>query len=273
MDYKKIYDDLMNDRIQKKPERLKQKRSGSYFEGHHIIPKWMGGTGNSNRPKNNNNIVLLTAREHFLAHWLLWRIYRNRPSALAFHKMTSTNKNQNRITSSIGYEEARLAFSETNKGNRYGVGVKKIVTEEQKRKQSEAMKGRMVGKLNPSKRDDVRKKISEKLKGKPKSKEHIQKLKENLKLREKIVCPHCNKWFDKMNAQKWHFDYCKMNPNQKERLETNFSFGNTYGNKKIVDNETGIIYDSIKNAANNFKVSTGTITRWLKKDKNVSYLN
>jgi len=111
----------MQDRLDKKPERLLLKKNGEYFEGHHIIPKSKGGSGTSTRPKNNPNIVLLTSREHFLAHWLLWRIHRDRSSALAFHKMLSSNKNQNRITSSRGYEEAREAFRLTNIGNQYGI--------------------------------------------------------------------------------------------------------------------------------------------------------
>jgi hypothetical protein len=139
----------MIDRLSKKPERLKLKKNGSYFEGHHIIPKYKGGDGNSNRPKNNPNIVLLTAREHFLAHWILWKIYRDRQSALAFHKMMSVNDKQNRMLSSRGYEEARLAFRETNFGNQYGKGVKKIVSETQKLKQSDIMKGRYNGENNP----------------------------------------------------------------------------------------------------------------------------
>jgi len=149
MDYKKIYDDFMRDRLVKKPERLILKKDGNYFEGHHIIPKSKGGTGTSSRPKNNPNIVLLTAREHFLAHQLLWRIYRDRSSALAFHKMMSINKNQNRITSTKGYEEARLAFRLTNIGNQYGKGKTRIISEEQRKKLSIIMKGKFSGDKNP----------------------------------------------------------------------------------------------------------------------------
>lgn len=149
MDYKKIYNDFMNDRLDKKPERLILKKNGEYFEGHHIIPKSKGGIGTSSRPKNNPNIVLLTAREHFLAHHLLWRIYRDRPSALAFHKMMSINSNQIRITTSIGYEEARLAFRLTNIGNQYGKGKTRVVSEEQRKKQSIIMKGKFIGNKNP----------------------------------------------------------------------------------------------------------------------------
>jgi hypothetical protein len=210
MNYEKIYNDLMSDRLSKKPQRLKEKRCGFYFEGHHILPKCKGGMGNSNRAKNNSNIVLLTPREHFLAHWLLWRIYGDRQMALAFHKMMSSSKNTNRITSSRGYSEARDAFRITNMGNTYGIGVKKVISEEQKRKQSEAMTGLMVGDLNPSKRMDVRKKISEKLKGKKKSLEHIEKIKIRLKNEPKVKCPHCSKEMNQLNAKRWHFENCKQ---------------------------------------------------------------
>jgi hypothetical protein len=149
MNYDKIYNDLMFSRLLLKPERIKEKRNGTYFEGHHIIPKCKGGTGTSTRPKNNSNIVILTAREHFLAHWLLWRIYGDRQMALAFHKMLSTTNKTKRITSSRGYEEAREAFRVTNIGNQYGKGVIKVISEEQKKKQSELMKGKYDGNKNP----------------------------------------------------------------------------------------------------------------------------
>lgn len=272
MDYKKIYDNLMLSRLLIKSQRILLKKNGAYFEGHHIIPKYKGGLGNSSRPKNNLNIVLLTAREHFLAHWLLWRIYQDRQSALSFHKMTSSNKNQNRIYSSRGYEEARIAFRQTNLGNKHGKGKTKIISEEQKKKQSEYMKGRYVGVLNPSKRDDVRKKISSQLKGKKKSIQHIEKIKFRMMNSEKIVCPFCNKKTDKLNGNKWHFDYCNLNPNQKTRPRTNFIKNNTYGCKKIKDLETGVIFNSMKEASQFFNVSTGTIFRWVKKKYKLSLL-
>lgn len=42
-----------------------------YYEKHHIIPKSLGG---SNRA---DNLVKLTAREHFVAHWLLTKMVSN----------------------------------------------------------------------------------------------------------------------------------------------------------------------------------------------------
>lgn len=259
----------MQNRLEKKSERILLKKRGNYFEGHHIIPKSKGGTGNSNRPKNNQNIVLLTAREHFLAHWILWRIYQDRSTSLAFHKMLSTNNHQNRIISSRGYEEARESFRITNLGNQYSKGKTRIIGEEQKKKHSDFMKGRYVGNLNPSKKPDVRKKISDKLKGKKKSVSHIEKIKIRMTSKEKVICPFCNKKIDELNAKKWHFEKCPLNPEQTVRPKTNFTKNNTYGCKKIQNIETGMIYNSIMEASEYFKVSTATISRWTKKNHKV----
>jgi hypothetical protein len=209
MDYKKIYDDLMQSRLSIKKERYVQKKQGVYFEGHHIIPKSKGGLGTSHNGVNHPNIVFLTAREHFLAHWLLWRIYRDRSSALAFHKMMSINASQDRVKSSKGYEEARSAFSETNKGNQYGKGQVKIISEEQKRRQSDLMRGRHSGENNPfyGKKHSIE--TIAKLR-KPKSAEHINKIKQRMIGRIKIVCNHCNKEVDELNAKRWHLDNCKQ---------------------------------------------------------------
>lgn len=150
MDYQKHYDNLMASRLLLKKQRHTERKNGVYYEGHHIIPKYLGGTGVSFNGFNNDNIVYLTAREHFLAHWLFWRIKRDRQSALAFHKMMSNNKNQNRIISSRAYQEARLAFSETNKGNDYWKYVKKKqeFTPERRLAHSKVMKGRFAGEKN-----------------------------------------------------------------------------------------------------------------------------
>ena len=62
MNYQKIYDDLMETR------RTKNLDTKEYCEKHHIIPRCLGGTN------SNENLIMLTYREHFIAHWLLCRI-------------------------------------------------------------------------------------------------------------------------------------------------------------------------------------------------------
>jgi hypothetical protein len=54
---------------------------GVYFEKHHILPRGMGGKDEV------SNLVRLTAREHFLAHWLLFKIHKNAATSRAFKLM------------------------------------------------------------------------------------------------------------------------------------------------------------------------------------------
>lgn len=144
MNYVKVYEALITSRVKLHSTRLIEKANKIYFENHHIIPKSKGGDN------SNSNLVLLTAREHYLAHWLLWLIYRDRSSALAFHKMISNNKNQKRVISARDYAKAREAFRETNVGNTYGKGNKgRRVSDEQRQNHSLAMKGKFLGVNNP----------------------------------------------------------------------------------------------------------------------------
>ena len=56
------------------------------IEKHHILPKSMGGTD------EEENIIALTYREHFIAHWMLWKIHRNQEMADAFWLMAHTKQ-------------------------------------------------------------------------------------------------------------------------------------------------------------------------------------
>lgn len=60
-----------------------------YTENHHILPRSMGGSNKS------ENLIRFTARQHFLAHWMLWKAYRNKQMNFAFKMMQySSNKSQ-----------------------------------------------------------------------------------------------------------------------------------------------------------------------------------
>ncbi len=61
MNYKKVYDSLITKRKIYKFE--------GYTEAHHVLPKSLGGTN------DRSNLVQLTAREHFIAHLLLVKMY------------------------------------------------------------------------------------------------------------------------------------------------------------------------------------------------------
>ena len=71
MNYEKIYNSLIS---KARSEDRKRVKGGIYYEAHHIIPRCMGGEGKTS-DVNHPNIVLLTAKEHYMAHRLLCEIY------------------------------------------------------------------------------------------------------------------------------------------------------------------------------------------------------
>jgi hypothetical protein len=167
MDYKKIYDQLMEARLSIKEERTKQKKSGEYFERHHITPLSMGG--DKSYGLRSDNIVLLTAREHYLAHRMLWLIYRTREMGFAFHKMVfSTSPLQKRRFDAKAYEAAKLAMSQCQRGENNPMwGKGSIMKGKPSVNKGKKMGPRpyQTGENNQSKRKEVRDKISKANKG------------------------------------------------------------------------------------------------------------
>ena len=99
MNYKWHYENL----IESRKNRILENED--VYEIHHIIPKSLGGED------TEENRIKLTPREHFLAHWLLWRIHRNREMSFAFFSMCQYrkgNRKQFKI-SARAYEEARIS--------------------------------------------------------------------------------------------------------------------------------------------------------------------
>jgi hypothetical protein len=114
MDYEKIYDSLMT----KVRTENRVKGNGLYYERHHILPKCVGGEGHLASKKEHPNLILLTAREHYLAHKLLYYIFPNNIKiARAFWAMLS-NKSKGREyrTSSKEYAELQEMASKSISG-------------------------------------------------------------------------------------------------------------------------------------------------------------
>ena len=135
MDYNKIYTQLTDRAKSEVLSRQSQKHSGGYFEKHHIIPRCMQGNN------TKENIVMLTAREHFLAHWLLCRIYPdNNKIAHAFWMMCNWKSTvQYRVTpNSRIYQEAKEIIAKIVSKRFKGI----IVPEERKIRISNTLKGR-----------------------------------------------------------------------------------------------------------------------------------
>jgi hypothetical protein len=157
--YKKWYEQII--------ENAKRPRE-CYTESHHIVPKSVGG---NNEPEN---LVNLTAREHFVCHWLLTKIYADGEEHWkmlnALRIMKAENKSQQRydtpITSRV-YEKLKIEYSmlqsERIKGqNNPMFGEKFFRSEEGRQKHKVAI----TGSKNGAKKPDARQKIAESKLGK-----------------------------------------------------------------------------------------------------------
>ena len=125
MNYLKTYYKIINKRRQIPISKDKQ-----YCEQHHIIPISENGTNDS------INLINLTAREHYICHLLLAKIYDDEKMWSAVIMMHTNNKNHQRNFrfNSRLYEIARIKLSNKLRG--------KKLTDEHKRKLSESHKGK-----------------------------------------------------------------------------------------------------------------------------------
>jgi hypothetical protein len=213
MDYQRAYDQLIAKRQSEAPT--------GYAENHHIVPKCMGGLDES------SNLVSLSAREHFLAHLLLWKIHKTPQTAYAVWMMQCFNSKQDRheIRNSRQYQkirefvvsllkstpktaEHRANLSKANSGKKRqphseetkekirlaAVGRKN--SPEHCTKVGDALRGRVYGPMSQEHRDKIRKANS----GKLKSDEHRTKLSIAATLRERK--PHSEETKAKMRKPK-----------------------------------------------------------------------
>lgn len=126
MDYYRIYTSLIN-------KGKNRELSGDiYSEKHHIIPECMGGSN------DESNLVKLTAKEHFVAHHLLWKIHpKNEKLFFAFKMMaTASNHGKRKIKCTPRlYEKLRKEHSSKMR-NRPQEVLDKISKANKGRKQS-----------------------------------------------------------------------------------------------------------------------------------------
>jgi len=182
-----------------------------YTEIHHIIPKSLGGSN------DKDNLVRLTAREHFICHVLLTKMTNNKNKdsmVFALHSMGMKNNNtQQRYINSRFYEKNKLflvelqkikmktnnpMFNENVKTKHQGSIDKRGPTkgstgfkhsEDYKLKMSELQKGKIVSQETREKLRDYNLKLweerrkSNQHKRKPLSEETKQKISQTLKLK------------------------------------------------------------------------------------------
>lgn len=120
---------------------------GVYGEQHHIVPKSICPI----LQKASQNLVLLTAQEHFKAHYYLWKWFVDegetrwaKKMLFAFHLMKKQlTKCDNVEAMSKLYEEARLSFSQAI-SELHKTRKRRKWTAEERKKLSEAHKGKKM---------------------------------------------------------------------------------------------------------------------------------
>ena len=111
MNYKAIYYKIIE---KAKKETENGNRHVGYYEKHHIQPKSLGGSN------KKENFVKLTAREHFICHWLLVKMYdkgtveRNKMLCALWRMNHNGSKNHGvHYINSHAYEALRIEFAKS----------------------------------------------------------------------------------------------------------------------------------------------------------------
>lgn len=173
MNYEKIYSRLIN----QAKSHNREKSQKNYYERHHIIPKCFGGKN------TKDNLVLLTAKEHYIAHRLLVEMqvpgtkkYYQMLNAFSFFAAKSKKHKRTKISSRF-YQEVKYLLADRKRGVPRSEETKskiretkkknpRIFSEEEKLRASERMKGRnnpMYGKTHT---EEVKKFLRKKKLGK-----------------------------------------------------------------------------------------------------------
>jgi NUMOD3 motif len=208
MNHQNIYESI----IKKAKFENRIKHNGIYYENHHIIPRCLNGND------NDENLVLLTAKEHYVCHKLLTYIYKgNRKIALAFQYMTINKRGYPISSRDYAYARELIVSIPISEETRQKM-KNRVFTEEHRKHMSEAGSGEknsmfgLHGKDNPNFGSKRSYESRQKMKGRVKLPEEILAIIESNKRMRKL-CPYCNKSIDHRNYKKWHGDNCKMKIN------------------------------------------------------------
>jgi hypothetical protein len=183
-----------------------------YKERHHILPRSLGGLDTP------ENLVDLTAREHFIAHLLLAKIHGGK-MIHAVYMMSTRNGYTNRT-----YEKMRILFINGIKNNK-GRSLKISKALKGRPKSKEHKEAYRQSRLNgvgwvcpDSKKEQQR--ITMSGLGNPMwGKTHNEEARKNISEAnlQKLVCPHCLREGGISIMKRWHFDNCNQAPIQKAR--------------------------------------------------------
>jgi len=186
-------------------ERAKARPVLGYTEKHHVIPRSLGGSD------DEANLVALTAREHFVCHWLLTKMVPKSSSQQklyhAFSAFAMISSNQERKITSRQYQVLTKASKIALKGNTHNKGKKRSTEANEKQRQTMLAKYKEqpykhAGKTYEEIYGDEAVERKAKLKG-PRGPRKNPPGPQQL-----VTCPHCKKTGGVSNMKRYHFDNC-----------------------------------------------------------------
>lgn len=181
---------------------ISRKSVGGYIEKHHILPKCI--CDDNIQKLDKNNLVVLTAREHFLAHRLLSQMFDGRIKRKMLYALSGLcfRKNGEQIFNADEY----AIIKEASRTAKRGIPL----TEEHKQKirTSFAIFNPNLGRKIS---DETRSRQSNAKVGKPHPHSDETRAKLSLSKLQKpdMVCPHCSKIGRPGGMERWHFNNCK----------------------------------------------------------------
>lgn len=211
MNYRQHYNKLIT--------RANNRTLNGYGEWHHIQPKCLGGSD------AKKNLAFLTAREHFVAHQLLVKMYPRESKLIYAVRMMTFNSNGERINNRM-YEWLKKRHSKAasdhakkrigSKNGMYG----KHRSAKDKAAISRAQTGRIPTLEQRTKMSEERRKrhwITNGLQTR-----HVNRNKPippgwsigrphniNTHVGEKVSCPSCGRQGGLGIMKRWHFDNCR----------------------------------------------------------------
>lgn len=233
----------------------RRKGDGHYYESHHIKPKSIF----PELAKDKDNLVLLTAREHFLAHYLLCKIYSEGKEHFqmlcAFQRMTKNTKKCFSLLymNSRLFEKLKVELSEVRR--LYSKKYQDNLTSEQRKVQVAKMLKTRKENGNWNIREETKLKISETLKNtyreNPEILQHLSEINKGKK--------HSEETKRKMSQSRMgHF----VSEETKEKLRQQHSTG-----KQVKNLTSGTVYPSMSVAEKETGVSRHLIKKSIRKNE------